>query len=150
MMLSPNFALSEMLVSQTAARRGIANVPPSEAIDELRRLCALVLQPLRDVVGGPVVVSSGYRSPELNRAVGGAKASCHMAGRAADIVVPGMSVSEVCSEIARLRLPWRQCIDEFGQWVHVSIEPVGQPPRRQMLTARRAANGRTVYAPALF
>lgn len=150
MKLTSHFTLDEMLVSQTAARRGITNIPTPDVVEELRRLCELILQPLRDSLDRPVLVSSGYRSPELNRAVGGAKNSCHMFGRAADISVPGMTVYGVCHRIVSLHLPFRQCIDEFNAWVHVSIEPTGQPPRQQMLTARRAANGRTVYAPAAF
>lgn len=150
MALSRHFHLDELLVSQTAARRGIDNTPPPEVVDELRRLCGGVLQPLRDSLGMPIVISSGYRSPALNRAVGGASASDHVLGRAADLTVPGMSVAEVCRRIALLRLPYRQLIDEFGAWVHVAIPGSGQLPRREQLTARRAANGGTVYAAATF
>jgi len=150
MKLSQHFSLDEMLVSQTGARRGIPNVPTPEVVEELRRLCELVLQPLRTSLDRPVIVSSGYRSPELNRAVGGAKNSCHMYGRAADIVVPGLTTYGLCHRIASLHLPFRQLIDEFDAWVHVSIEPEGQPPRQQMLTARKAGNGRTIYLPASF
>lgn len=148
--MTENFTLQEFLASQTAARLGIANVPPPEAVEELRRLCTTVLQPLRDALGRPVIVSSGFRSTKLNRAVRGARESCHMAGRAADISVPGMTVRQVCHRIISLDLPVRQVIDEFGAWVHVSIEPAGIAPRRQMLLARRAANGHTVYTLASF
>ena len=150
MSLSAHFSLDEMVASQTAARRGIDNTPPPEVVDELRRLCGTVLQPLRDSLGRPIVVSSGYRSPALNRAIGGAAASDHMHGRAADISVPGMPVAELCRRIALLRLPYRQLIDEYSAWCHVAIPAVGQTARREQLTARRAANGGTVYALASF
>lgn len=146
MMLSRSFALSEFVVSQTAARRGIDNTPPAGAITELRRLAELVLQPLRDAYSRPVVVSSGYRSPVLNSAVGGTSSSAHMRGQAADITVPGVPVEEVARRIIDLDLPVDQVIDEFGSWVHVAVAPVGTAPRRQVLTARRGANGRTVYS----
>lgn len=149
MILSRNFTLSELTVSQTAARKGINNDPPGEAITELRRLCDTVLQPLRDALGSPIVVSSGYRSPLLNRAVGGARESCHVHGRAADIMAPGVPVLQLCKRIVDLGLPYRQLIDEFGAWVHVSIEPVGTTASRQTLTARRGRNGRTIYTAGL-
>ena len=63
MQLSEHFELAEFLVSETAARLGIANEPTPEVIENLRRLCQLVLQPLRVKTGRPVVITSGYRSP---------------------------------------------------------------------------------------
>ena len=91
MQLSEHFELAEFLVSETAARRGIANEPTPEIIDNLRRLCQLVLEPLRVKLVRPVVITSGYRSLALNRAVGGSPTSHHRQGRAADLIVPGMS-----------------------------------------------------------
>lgn len=150
MRLSPSFTLDEMVASQTAARRGLDNAPPPEAIAELRRLCVTVLQPLRDSIARPIVISSGYRSQAVNRAVGGARASDHMLGRAADLSVPGMSVAEVCRRIALLRLPYRQLIDEFGAWAHVSIPAPGATATREQLIARRDSRGRVRYSPADF
>lgn len=152
MRLSRHFTLDELTVSQTAARLGLDNEPPAAAVVELQRLCELVLQPLRDSIGKPVVISSGYRSPEVNRAVGGAVASDHLVGRAADLIVPGVPIRRVCARIAELRLPFRQLIDEFGPsgWVHVAIPARGDTPARQMLAARRGSDGRTQYAQADF
>lgn len=145
MRVSANFTLDELVVSQTASRRGLANEPPPEAIAELRRLCELVLQPLRDSMGVPVVVSSAYRSRAVNAAVGGAVSSAHLHGRAADIVVPGITPQQVCRRIVELALPFDQVIEEFGAWTHVAIASPGAAPRRQQLTARRSGNGSTVY-----
>ena len=86
MKLSKNFILEELIHSNTAERMGIDNVPKDEkVVENLRSLCLEVLQPLRDYVGAPVYINSGYRCPELNMAVGGVKNSQHCRGEAADI-----------------------------------------------------------------
>ena len=86
MKLSENFTLEELIRSNTAERMGIDNVPKDEkVVENLRSLCLEVLQPLRDYVGAPVHINSGYRCPELNMAVDGVKNSQHCRGEAADI-----------------------------------------------------------------
>ena len=86
MQLSKNFTLEEFIRSNTADRMGIDNVPKDEkVIENLRHLCFEILQPLRDYVGAPVHINSGYRCPELNEAVGGVKNSQHCRGEACDI-----------------------------------------------------------------
>ena len=86
MKLSKNFTLEELIRSNTAERMGIDNVPKDEkVVENLRSLCLEVLQPLRDYVGAPVHINSGYRCLELNMAVGGVKNSQHCRGEAADI-----------------------------------------------------------------
>ena len=86
MKLSENFTLEELIRSNAAERMGIDNVPKDEkVVENLRSLCLEVLQPLRDYVGAPVHINSGYRCPELNMAVGGVKNSQHCRGEAADI-----------------------------------------------------------------
>ena len=86
MKLSENFTLEELIRSNTAERMGIDNVPKDEkVVENLRSLCLEVLQPLRDYVGAPVHINSGYRCPELNMTVGGVKNSQHCRGEAADI-----------------------------------------------------------------
>ena len=86
MKLSENFTLEELIRSNTAERMGIDNVPKDEkVVENLRSLCLEVLQPLRDYVGAPVHINSGYRCPELNMAVGGVKNSQHCRGEATDI-----------------------------------------------------------------
>ncbi|MBF2055092.1 MAG: peptidase M15A [Candidatus Sericytochromatia bacterium] len=140
--LSPNFTLQELIVSQTAARQGLRNLPgPGERVN-LERLAKTVLQPLRDHVGRPVVITSGYRSLAVNRAVGGSSGSAHMSGLAADLHIPGMSVRQVMHTIKGLQLPFDQMIDEFGSWVHVGLS-TGRN-RHQILNAR-FVNGRAHY-----
>lgn len=147
--LSPSFSLDELVVSQAATRAGIDNTPPAAAIDNLARLCRDVLQPLRDALDRPVVVSSGYRSPRVNALVGGARnpPSAHLDGRAADINVPGMSPLDVCRQVIALRLPFDQLIYE-GAWCHVGIAPAGARPRGQTLTAH-FGGGEATYTPGI-
>lgn len=143
MNLSPNFVLAEFIISQEAERRGIDNTPTPEIITHLTALCVAILEPLRQALG-PVRVSSGYRSPALNAAIGGAKDSQHMTGHAADISVNGRTLDEVYNWLYD-NAPFDQVIREFppGGWVHVSHDP-GRG-RRQGLRATRGADGRTIY-----
>ena len=146
MQLSEHFELAEFLVSETAARRGITNEPTPEIIDNLRRLCQLVLEPLRVKLARPVVITSGYRSPALNRAIGGSPTSHHMQGRAADLIVPGITPLAVCQAASQLKLPCVQIIHEFGRWTHLSVAISNE--RTQLLTAK-LNQGKTVYEPGL-
>ena len=148
MNLSPNFDLMEMVVSQEAARRGIPNIPKQSQIDNLQRLCHAILEPLRAKVARPIVVTSGFRSTAVNSLVGGSKTSDHCDGRAADILVPGLTPKQVCQTIIDLNLPFRQVIQEFGQWTHVSIDIEGEQPRREVLTASKY-QGKTIYSKGL-
>jgi len=152
--LSRNFFLHEFTWSQAAIRHGIEiAVPPGSGVHKnLTRLCALVLQPLRNALG-PVFVTSGYRPQRLNRLIGGARNSAHIWGLAADIVVPGSAPLEVCRAIARARLPFDALIHEFGLWTHVQIAPAGKQPRGNRLTAikkpRPCGKPKTVYLPEI-
>lgn len=86
--LSPHFSLSEFVVSRTARDHGIDNTPPAEAVENLRALCVHTLEPLREALGLPIVITSGYRTRELNRLlVCHSNKSQHMSGEAADFHV---------------------------------------------------------------
>lgn len=143
--LSKHFTLYELTRSQTAFRRGIDNTPPPEAYLSLVALCEHVLEPLRDLIGGPINVSSGYRSPVLNSLVGGAPESQHVLGEAADFT-GWLRNTSIVSALQHSAIPYDQCILEFGDagWVHVSYQT---NPRRQLLTAWRDAAGKVRYAP---
>lgn len=147
MTLSEHFSLEEFLTSQTAARMGRLIVAPPQIIDNLRRLCVTLLEPIRVKLGRPLVISSGYRPEWLNSAIGGSKTSAHVHGYAADIEVVGMSPPTFCRWVrmhAELEgWPVDQCILEFppNGWTHLGI---AEKPRQQYLTAV-SENGRTVY-----
>ena len=117
-----HFTIAELTRSATARRLGIDNTPPASAVRALTALVDDVLDPLRDAWGGPIRVNSGYRCPELNKAVGGTPSSQHQHGEAADITVGSRSANRrLLALIKRLDLPVDQCIDEKGcRWIHVS------------------------------
>ena len=147
MKLSSNFTLSELCKSETAARKGIDNTPPEEVINNLSTLCAMVLQKVRDKLG-VVMVTSGYRSPELNKAIGGSTTSDHCKGLAADFEVVGFDNKELALWI-KDNLHFKQLILEFyedGQpnsgWVHCSFEEGNN--KCEVLTAKKDGK-KTVY-----
>lgn len=144
MQLSKNFSLKELTRSDVATRKGLTNIPNSSATTNLEVLALTILQPLRDHFGA-VKILSGYRSPEVNKEVGGSPTSDHMEGSAADLEVAGVSNYEVAKWI-RDNLSFRQLILEFYKpgdpnsgWVHVS-----HGTKKQVLTAVKE-NGKTVY-----
>lgn len=142
--LSKHFQLSEFTHSDTAEKRNIDNTPTPDEVGNLLRLCDHILEPLRAKLDKPIHITSGYRCPKLNKAVGGVANSAHVQGLAADIQVKGMSVEELFNTIASSELPYDQVIQEFGRWVHVAIADYGQIPRRQALRATKKS-GKTVY-----
>lgn len=132
--LSEHFTLAELTVSETAARRGIDNTPPPSALANLVRLAAM-LENIRALIGKPIIVTSGYRSPIVNEMVNGATGSAHLTGRAADIIAPAFGTPlELARAIEAARLPLDQVIHEFGRWVHVSIPADRAEPRQMALT----------------
>lgn len=140
MKLSSNFDLDEFIISQTAVREGLKNNPNANHIEALRLLCVNVLEPLRARLRRPIVISSGFRSPSVNRVVGGSDRSQHTRGEAADIIVPGVAVADVIGIVKNLKLPIDQCIDEFGRWTHISHAASGKQ-RGEYLIARRESGG---------
>lgn len=124
MKLTTHFVLEEFLISQEATRRGIDNTPPPDVLDNLRMLAA-TLEIVREVLGHPIVISSGYRCPELNRLVGGSSISAHLEGLAADFTCPGYGTPlQVARTVAAIyRLKYDQVIHEYRSWVHLSVDP---------------------------
>ena len=135
--LTPHFTLAEMIASDTAAMAGLDNTPDSEEVDALTDTCE-VLELIRDRCGGnPVMVSSGYRCPDLNAAVGGASNSAHLYGLAADITIPAFgSPLDICRAIEPHLADFGidQLIYEMT-WVHIGLPiPPSTTPRCQCLT----------------
>lgn len=152
-MLTNNFSLQEMIKSETALRRDMDNTPHSdEVVQNLTVLCEQVLQPLRDAYNVGIKVNSGYRSPDVNAAVGGSRTSDHCKGQAADIEIPGVANADLARYIAD-NFNFTQLILEFytqgipdSGWVHVSYDVNNL--KRQVMTAVKQ-NGRTVYLPGI-
>jgi hypothetical protein len=148
MNLSANFTLKELTKSDTATRLGLDNTPDEQALENLKTLCEMVLQPVRDHYGKSVTVNSAYRSPESNAAVGGSKTSDHCKGMAADIEIVGVANADLAQWIMD-NLEYTQLILEFytpgipdSGWVHVSYDPNNL--KKQELTATKVA-GKTTY-----
>lgn len=129
MNLSQNFTLEELCITQ---QRGLINVPPPEVERNLATLATLLERARFLLEDRPIIVSSGYRSEAVNRAVGGAKDSAHMKGYAADFICPRFgSPIAVARRLDSGGLPFDQLIYE-GTWVHISCDP---RQRREVLTA---------------
>lgn len=137
MQLSKYFTLEEMIASQTAARKRIDNTPTSEHVQNMVELCHLA-DKVREYLGHPMIVSSGYRGAKLNTAIGGSKTSAHMRGEAMDFTCPGFgSVKEVFNALKSSGIAFDQLILEYpdanngnGSWVHLGISST---PRHQTL-----------------
>ena len=152
MQLTENFSLAEMVKSETALRQNLDNTPGPAEIENLRQLCANILQPLRDAYQRGIKVNSGFRHPNVNAAVGGSRTSDHCRGQAADIEIPGVANYDLAKYISE-NFWFTQVILEFytpgipdSGWVHVSYNPADL--KCQTLTAMRE-NGKTVYKPGL-
>ena len=119
------FTLTELTRSATARRLGIDNTPPQEAVTALAQLVGNVLDPLREAWGAPLYVTSGYRCPALNRAVGGVPHSQHILGQAADVTTGTIDGNRRLWQLLQsLKLPVDQVINEHGfRWLHISYGP---------------------------
>ena len=150
---SKYFALSELISSQTASRKGIDNTPTEKAIKNLEWLVKKILDPLRAKLGKPIVISSGYRSPKLNKDIGSSEGSQHVTGKAADIIVPGMTANEVFNFICnKTSLPFDQMIEEFATissgWVHISYDRDKRRQRGIKMVATKS-HGKITYTRVL-
>jgi hypothetical protein len=151
MQISKHLSLAEVSRSETAKRKGINNTPSGEHLENFKKLAENIFEPIREHFGVPIHISSGYRSKELNAAVGGSASSQHCQGEAIDIDMDGTSITnaEIFNYI-KDNLNFDQMIWEFGNdtnpdWVHVSYESTGKQ-RKQILKAIKA-NGKTSYVP---
>jgi predicted nuclease of predicted toxin-antitoxin system len=148
MKLSANFTLSELTKSQTAVRKNIKNEPSTAHVENLIHLAETVLQPVRDHFGKPVVISSGYRSPELCEAIGSSSKSQHARGEAADFEIMGVDNMQLAmwinknTDFDQLILEFYEPGDPNSGWVHCSAVKEGS--RGQVLKASKV-EGRTKY-----
>ena len=153
MKLSENFSLNELTKSQTATRKGINNTPGDNEKENLKSLSINILQKIRDHYKKPVRVTSGYRSPELCKAIGSSVKSQHAKGEAADFEITGVDNFDLAIWISK-NLEFDQLISEFYKdqhpdsgWVHCSYKADGTN-RKQVLTAYKEGS-KTRYGKGL-
>lgn len=151
MQISKHLSLAEVSRSETAKRRGISNTPSGEHLENFKKLAENIFEPIREHFGVPIHISSGYRSKELNSAIGGSATSQHCSGEAIDIDMDGSASGVTNAQVFNFikdNLQFDQLIWEFGSnsnpdWVHVSYETTGKQ-RKQILKAVKS-NGKTAY-----
>lgn len=150
MKLTEHFTRREMERSATAERFDVPNVCPDELLENMA-MVAMQLEKIRVHYGAPVNVASCYRSPAVNRLVGGSQTSAHSSAMAADFTVRGVPNVDVC-RWASINIPeFDQIINEFpesesGGWVHIGF--THKRPRRQLMTANKVGT-KTVYRSGL-
>jgi hypothetical protein len=150
--LSEHLDLSEVIRSESAKRKGISNMPTEAHIANFKLLAEKIFEPIRTHFRCPIIISSGYRSKELNAAIGGSLTSQHCQGEAIDIDMDGTPngvTNRMVFDYIKDNLEFDQLIFEFGDkenpdWVHVSYESSGKQ-RKQILRATRV-NGKTSYS----
>ena len=146
MRLSKNFVLSEITRSNTAKRLGISNEMSEKHLENMQRLIDNLIQPLRDSIG-PIRISSGYRSPSLNRAISGSNKSQHTKGQALDLQFwkeGKMCNKEVYDWVLENDVEFDQMINEFDfSWVHLSLKE--SKNRKQVLIAYKDEDNDTKY-----
>jgi len=146
MRLSKNFVLSEITKSNTAKRLGISNEPEKKHLEKMQGLITNLIQPMRDALG-PIRVTSGYRSKELNRAIGGSTRSQHCKGEAVDIqfwLEGQMNNQTIYNWVLSSGIEFDQMINEFDfAWIHISLKVKNN--RKEVLEAYKDKDGDTAY-----
>jgi zinc D-Ala-D-Ala carboxypeptidase len=131
--LSEHFTLEELIESDEATRKGISNIPDIPTRVNLQRL-AMKLEEVRALFNAPISVSSGFRSNDLNKLVGGQLNSQHVYGCAADFRIKGFPIADVMRTIVESDIKYDQLIMEYDRWIHISVPVYSQShPRMQKL-----------------
>jgi zinc D-Ala-D-Ala carboxypeptidase len=146
MRLSKNFVLSEITRSNTAKRLGIDNGPNENHLRSIQRLVTNLIQPMRDALG-PIRISSGYRNPNVNRAIGGSTKSQHCKGEALDLQFwdnGKISNKKLYDWVLSSNVEFDQMINEFDfAWIHISLK--AKDNRKQVLEAYKDEDNDTKY-----
>jgi len=146
MRLSDNFVLSEITRSNAAKRLGIDNGPSKEHLRSIQRIITNLIQPMREALG-PIRISSGYRNPALNRAIGGSVKSQHCKGEALDLQFWSegkISNKEIYNWVLESGVEFDQMINEFDfAWIHISL--IKEDNRKQVLEAYKDEDNDTKY-----
>ncbi len=126
-----NFKISELIKSDTAIKNNINNMPDINSLDNLLDLIFYCLQPIRDKIKKPMIITSGFRSNLVNKLVKGVSNSQHLKGQAADFIINGMAPTQIIEKIKTCNIDFDQLINEYDKWVHVSYNKNNN--RRQIL-----------------
>ena len=121
-MIHLDFTMSELLKSEIAEKYNISNIPDKQSLDNMLTLIIECLQPIRNFIDKPMIISSGYRSPRLNGhpLINGAQNSQHVTGQAVDFTIKGMTPKQIIEMIKRSGVEYDQVINEHNIWVHIS------------------------------
>jgi len=141
-LLSPHFSLEELTITD---HREFTNEPNDLEKNNLKRLAELLEQVKRLLGDKPIMVNSGFRSKQVNDAVGSSDRSQHRVGAACDFRVPGMTPDEVVKAVIASDIPYDQIIREFDRWTHISVpnEPNGKPRRQALIIDKQ---GTRIYS----
>ena len=146
MKLSKNFSRAEIEHSNTAKRLGISNEMSDKHLENMQRVIDNLIQPMRDAIG-PIRISSGYRSPKLNKAIGGSSRSQHSKGEALDLQFwekGKMNNKVIYDLVLESGVEFDQMINEFDfSWIHISLK--SRENRSQVLEAYKDEKGKTAY-----
>lgn len=146
MKLTEHFTLEELTLSDTALRTGIKNIPSPNIIGNMKVL-AEGLEQVRSLLNAPIFITSGFRSPTLNRFIGGTSTSAHCLGYAADFKCPAFgNPVEVVRAIKASGIKYDQliCEGDVNGWTHISFDP---QMRQQTLSALFDNKGKAQYRP---
>ena len=116
-----NFSISELIHSESALKWNINNMPDINSLDCIFDLIVYCLQPIRDFLNVPMIITSGFRCKDVNTLVGGKPTSQHLKGQAADFTVSGKSVREIIDLINKSGIEYDQLINEYDKWCHISF-----------------------------
>lgn len=121
-MIKLNFTMSELLKSEIAEKYNISNMPDKKSLDNMLILMLECLQPIRNYINKPMIISSGYRSPRLNGhpLIQGKDNSQHITGQAVDFTVKGLTPKQIIEKVIASGVEFDQLINEHNIWVHIS------------------------------
>ena len=126
-----NFKMSELIYSNEAIKKNINNMPNVDSLDCMLELITNVLQPIRNAIKKPMIITSGYRCAKLNKIVGGKPNSQHLKGQAVDFIINGLEPEYIVKFIQGMGIEFDQLLNEYDSWVHISY--VKGKNRKQIL-----------------
>lgn len=126
-----NFKISELIHSDIAIQNNINNMPDIDSLNSMLELIFYCLQPIRDLIKKPMIITSGFRCQKVNFFAGGKINSQHLTGQAVDFKINGMQPKEIVEVIKKSNIEYDQLINEYDKWVHISFNKGKN--RRQVL-----------------